>query len=205
MCIRDSLKIDTNLLDQQEKVEKLASQTGGYEEKEEDLPGLKVRAATIRRELEQLGKKLPAACPLDDSGQSALTIDQQERIRELATARTTLDSDQNHASKALEEAITTLTVQQAELSKLDEPTDVAALMEVIARIRKTGDLDATRTETSRKPVSYTHLRAHETVLDLVCRLLLEKKTPPPTPHHTHPPLPPTHLRQNIASQHQVST
>ena len=28
------------------------------------------------------------------------------------------------------------------------------------------------------PVSYTHLRAHETVLDIVCRLLLEKK-------HTH--------------------
>ena len=26
------------------------------------------------------------------------------------------------------------------------------------------------------PVSYTHLRAHETVLDLVCRLLLDKKT-----------------------------
>ena len=27
-------------------------------------------------------------------------------------------------------------------------------------------------------VSYTHLRAHETVLDLVCRLLLEKKNNP---------------------------
>src|SRR5450756_2880119 len=27
----------------------------------------------------------------------------------------------------------------------------------------------------RKPVSYTHLRAHETRHDLVCRLLLEKK------------------------------
>ena len=27
----------------------------------------------------------------------------------------------------------------------------------------------------REPVSYTHLRAHETVLDLVCRLLLAKK------------------------------
>ena len=26
-------------------------------------------------------------------------------------------------------------------------------------------------------VSYTHLRAHETVLDLVCRLLLDKKQP----------------------------
>ena len=29
-------------------------------------------------------------------------------------------------------------------------------------------------------VSYTHLRAHETVLDLVCRLLLEKKHTPIT-------------------------
>ena len=28
---------------------------------------------------------------------------------------------------------------------------------------------------SKNAVSYTHLRAHETVLDLVCRLLLEKK------------------------------
>ena len=28
---------------------------------------------------------------------------------------------------------------------------------------------------ARTAVSYTHLRAHETVLDLVCRLLLEKK------------------------------
>ena len=28
---------------------------------------------------------------------------------------------------------------------------------------------------SETAVSYTHLRAHETVLDLVCRLLLEKK------------------------------
>ena len=29
-------------------------------------------------------------------------------------------------------------------------------------------------ELGQVPVSYTHLRAHETVLDLVCRLLLEK-------------------------------
>ena len=30
-------------------------------------------------------------------------------------------------------------------------------------------------ESDSDAVSYTHLRAHETVLDLVCRLLLEKK------------------------------
>ena len=34
-----------------------------------------------------------------------------------------------------------------------------------------------------QPVSYTHLRAHETVLDLVCRLLLEKNNNNTT--HTH--------------------
>ena len=33
----------------------------------------------------------------------------------------------------------------------------------------------TRWSFRTNPVSYTHLRAHETVLDLVCRLLLEKK------------------------------
>ena len=37
------------------------------------------------------------------------------------------------------------------------------------------------------PVSYTHLRAHETVLDLVCRLLLEKKNNKTTAHDTPPP------------------
>ena len=35
--------------------------------------------------------------------------------------------------------------------------------------------DATAAGIQIIPVSYTHLRAHETVLDLVCRLLLEKK------------------------------
>ena len=36
------------------------------------------------------------------------------------------------------------------------------------------------------PVSYTHLRAHETVLDLVCRLLLaKKKNSEPTRPHTN--------------------
>ena len=32
-------------------------------------------------------------------------------------------------------------------------------------------------------VSYTHLRAHETVLDLVCRLLLEKTNTKETKHY----------------------
>ena len=37
-----------------------------------------------------------------------------------------------------------------------------------------------------RPVSYTHLRAHETVLDLVCRLLLEKKKHMDTRTNTPP-------------------
>ena len=36
-------------------------------------------------------------------------------------------------------------------------------------------VNGTYTKKKILAVSYTHLRAHETVLDLVCRLLLEKK------------------------------
>ena len=38
------------------------------------------------------------------------------------------------------------------------------------------------TNSPEEAVSYTHLRAHETVLDLVCRLMLEKKKTPTTAH-----------------------
>eukprot|EP00831_Metopus_contortus_P026292 TRINITY_DN22418_c0_g1_i3.p3 TRINITY_DN22418_c0_g1~~TRINITY_DN22418_c0_g1_i3.p3 ORF type:complete len:109 (+),score=33.01 TRINITY_DN22418_c0_g1_i3:146-472(+) len=38
-----------------------------------------------------------------------------------------------------------------------------------------------KNESSIKAVSYTHLRAHETSLHLVCRLLLEKKKKNTTP------------------------
>ena len=38
-----------------------------------------------------------------------------------------------------------------------------------------GTVNSTDATGGGMTVSYTHLRAHETVLDLVCRLLLEKK------------------------------
>ena len=40
---------------------------------------------------------------------------------------------------------------------------------------KDGEQVVTEEDETVNPVSYTHLRAHETVLDIVCRLLLEKK------------------------------
>ncbi|VTU50299.1 hypothetical protein LBCZ_P1-0028 (plasmid) [Lactobacillus casei subsp. casei ATCC 393] [Lacticaseibacillus rhamnosus] len=48
---------------------------------------------------------------------------------------------------------------------------------------------------SSNAVSYTHLRAHETEADLVCRLLLEKKNtqPPPPP----PPTPPNSTNYTV--------
>ena len=62
---------------------------------------------------------------------------------------------------------------------------VALSMVTLVALRGFGDsVDRALTRDARAligadvvvPVSYTHLRAHETVLDLVCRLLLDKKT-----------------------------
>src|SRR5450756_391110 len=44
-----------------------------------------------------------------------------------------------------------------------------------AHVRPTQGTGAAHGIPTRVPVSYTHLRAHETRHDLVCRLLLEKK------------------------------
>ena len=59
-------------------------------------------------------------------------------------------------------------------------SDDAATLYFTVKSNFTGDGGLVRPS---QPVSYTHLRAHETVLDLVCRLLLEKKKASQTNHN----------------------
>ena len=59
------------------------------------------------------------------------------------------------------------------------------------------------TTTRVATVSYTHLRAHETVLDLVCRLLLEKTTHTHT-HNTTQHNTPTKLLTTTLHQRKLS-
>src|SRR5674476_1559148 len=56
-----------------------------------------------------------------------------------------------------------------DIRKYFPPERVAEIRAKILELRKSGKY------TDREPVSYTHLRAHETGRNLVCRLLLEKK------------------------------
>src|SRR5680860_1842415 len=55
---------------------------------------------------------------------------------------------------------------------LGQPHQVTGMVDAFSRTQP-GDLVVLPQE--RRPVSYTHLRAHETDSYLVCRLLLEKK------------------------------
>ena len=82
------------------------------------------------------------------------------------------------------------------MNPADEDAVVAMLVSGIEVAKKHGitQVASTSIEEWMKPgatpkigvaVSYTHLRAHETVLDLVCRLLLEKKTTHTHTHTTH--------------------
>ena len=50
---------------------------------------------------------------------------------------------------------------------------------------KTGEAKELALILKSDAVSYTHLRAHETVLDIVCRLLLEKKKHKNTQTQSH--------------------
>ena len=64
-----------------------------------------------------------------------------------------------------------------EVRKLAERTTKATkeIASMITQIQKDTAQAVTAMQLGKEAVSYTHLRAHETVLDLVCRLLLEKK------------------------------
>src|SRR5665811_1720849 len=70
-------------------------------------------------------------------------------------------------------------------SPIYDETHFCVLAKPLVLVRAAGTMEDESTVDRRRrrkrspsalaPVSYTHLRAHETVLDLVCRLLLEKK------------------------------
>ena len=75
--------------------------------------------------------------------------------------RSTLDRSSAASDVYKRQAECTVTVQSVKERELPELNDEFAQL-----ASEFDTLDA---------VSYTHLRAHETVLDLVCRLLLEKK------------------------------
>src|SRR5450756_361465 len=62
--------------------------------------------------------------------------------------------------------------QKDAIEDLSKDLNVAAILP--CDVTKDEDLEAL-TQSLLAPVSYTHLRAHETRHDLVCRLLLEKK------------------------------
>ncbi|VTU59677.1 arginine catabolic regulator [Lactobacillus rhamnosus GG] [Lacticaseibacillus rhamnosus] len=66
--------------------------------------------------------------------------------------------------------------RQATIQRLIQSEPIERQEDLVARLTEM-KIPVTQATISRdiKAVSYTHLRAHETVLDLVCRLLLEKK------------------------------
>ena len=61
----------------------------------------------------------------------------------------------------------------------DACLDLRVLLDHRTTLEHFGDAQARACILRVQAVSYTHLRAHETVLDLVCRLLLEKTTTKP--------------------------
>jgi len=68
------------------------------------------------------------------------------------------------------ELVEIIAAKQTQLSVKDVELAVKTIIDLMSETLAEG------------PVSYTHLRAHETKANLVCRLLLEKKNKKTTPH-----------------------
>lgn len=156
-----NLEIDTNLLEQQETIESLTRQSGGYDQNETDLPGLQARANTAERELTQLRKRLPDRSPADDGALSGLTVDEEQQIRRLMADSIKLDNDLKHAFADVDDTTISLGTLRDELNDLDEPADVATLAKVTARVRKAGDLEDIRTNKVRSLESIDHTLSSE--------------------------------------------
>ncbi len=143
----DELAVDTNLLEHQDIIERLTRKVGGYDQNEEDLPGLKAKVSTLERALDQLRRRLPDGCPLTEEGLSGLAVNQEQQIRQLTASRAKVEGDFKYAVDEFEETKNALESRSKELERLDEPTDVITLVEAIARIRKAGYIEANRTDT----------------------------------------------------------
>ena len=103
-----------------------------------------------------------------------------------------LATTRNNDKKALEQytnTVSELELVEAELednkaqlelkraSREEEKSELGETINTLDSQKKEREklLAESKIKEAQLPVSYTHLRAHETVLDIVCRLLLEKK------------------------------
>ena len=133
---------------------------------------------------------------MDIQGKVALVTGGAVRVGKaiaLGLAQAGADVVINYHTSAVEAQATIAEVNALGVRGLAIQADVSDVSQVQAMVAQTqaafGRLDilvnsssrfqttpvlTTTVEAWRQAVSYTHLRAHETVLDLVCRLLLDK-------------------------------
>src|SRR5665811_2031801 len=86
------------------------------------------------------------------------------------TADVCCDNASRHWSRSVPSTNTLSTPQLGRISSRTTKQEPKRLRELTTR----SPLPSNAPSATKTAVSYTHLRAHETVLDLVCRLLLEK-------------------------------
>ena len=142
-------------------------------------------AAPLRpgMEREELRSRLqltpPLFAALRESLLTAGTVAESGSLLRLTDHRVSFSEAQAAAVARLNALLTTQGVNSPSVKEckalVGEPLYFALVD--LGQLRPINDEVVYALPTYTDPVSYTHLRAHETVLDLVCRLLLEKKTP----------------------------
>eukprot|EP00656_Telonema_subtile_P023666 TRINITY_DN2522_c0_g1_i1.p1 TRINITY_DN2522_c0_g1~~TRINITY_DN2522_c0_g1_i1.p1 ORF type:complete len:507 (-),score=137.58 TRINITY_DN2522_c0_g1_i1:36-1556(-) len=103
----------------------------------------------------------------EELGRSAEEQEEDELARMIAEAEAIAEQAEAASVTPMGSPVETEPVVAAVAAEVEHPIESVAAGAAEECAAESAD--------TAEPVSYTHLRAHETVLDLVCRLLLEKK------------------------------
>ena len=122
--------------------------------------------------LQQLNERLEDTGTAIDGTHALIARDQQNKSTLDKTLRDNLEGLREQVAEATEIAELKLRIT-SRVQLMGSALDDFQAREAQLRLEFEQQTAAMRVRI--QAVSYTHLRAHETVLDLVCRLLLEKK------------------------------
>jgi len=144
----NELNVPKELLQEQAVVNALHKELGGIRKAGLDATTLRARQTQLRSDAHVLLDGLRPEVPLDEVDTIRPKTGTLAQVRALAQSFQALDETPAHARRDVQRCASELDRARDSLAKLDDSREVAPLRGVVARLRRRGDVEATRREAS---------------------------------------------------------